>query len=43
MVEKRSNCCAIGVEAGPYLLLSEEGFSKLKITGKAKRESKFAA
>lgn len=40
MVEKRSNCCAMGVEAGPHLLLSQGGFSKLQITGNTKRERK---
>jgi hypothetical protein len=43
MVEKKSNCCALGVEAGPHLFLSQGGFRKLQITGKAKRERKLAA
>lgn len=43
VIEEKSNCCAMGVKAGPHLLLSDGGFSKLQITGKAKRESKLAA
>jgi hypothetical protein len=32
MVDKKSNWCTMGVEAGPLLLLREGGFSELQIT-----------
>jgi hypothetical protein len=34
VVDKKSDCCAMGVETGPLLLLSEGGFSELQITVK---------
>jgi hypothetical protein len=38
MVDKKINCCAICVDAGPLLLLSEGEFSELQIAGKLPEE-----
>lgn len=34
MVDKKSNCCAIGEEAGPLLLSREGGFGEVQFPEK---------